>query len=76
MRDELLAMSPVDVVESTPEVDALPGQLALPPAWLSFIAQLRHKRGHLVTVRMRAQARIIGTRQLVVLVSDPAPLAR
>jgi PAS domain-containing protein len=75
-RDELLAMSPADVVESTPEVDGLPGELATPPAWLSFTARLRHKDGHLVTVRARAQARVVGNRQLVLLVSDPVPSAR
>jgi hypothetical protein len=70
-RDELLAMSPAVIVESTPEVDALPGQLATPPTWLRFTAQLRHKKGHLVTVTTRAQARVIGNRQLVLLISDP-----
>jgi PAS domain S-box-containing protein len=74
-RDELMAMSPADVVESTPEVDALPGRLAKSPAWLSFPARLRHKQGHLVTLTVRAQARVIGNRRLVLLVSDPVPLA-
>jgi PAS domain-containing protein len=70
-RDELLAMSPADIVESTPEVETLPGQLTRPPAWLRFTARLRHKKGHIVTVTARAQARVIGTRQLVLLISEP-----
>ena len=70
-RDELLAMSPADVVESTPEVDPLPGRLATPPAWLSFNARLRHKNGHVVTVTARARACVVGNRQLVLLISDP-----
>jgi hypothetical protein len=60
-RDELLAMSPADIVESTPEVDALPEQLARPPAWLRFTAHLRHKQGYVVTVKARARARVVGT---------------
>jgi hypothetical protein len=31
-------MSPADIVESTPEVDTLPEQLARPPAWLRSTA--------------------------------------
>jgi PAS domain S-box-containing protein len=73
-RDELLAMSPEDIVESTPEVDTLPEQLARPPAWLRFTARLRHKDGYLVTVTARARARVVGNRQLVLLISEPVAL--
>jgi PAS domain-containing protein len=74
-RDELMAMSPSDIVESTPEIDALPEQLARPPAWLRFTARLRHKEGYVVTVTARGRARVVGNRQLVLLISDPVPLA-
>jgi hypothetical protein len=72
-RDELLAMSPADIVESTPEVDVLPGRLDVPAAWFRFTARLRHKNGHLVTVTARAGARVVGNRQLVLLISEPIP---
>jgi PAS domain-containing protein len=75
-RSELMAMHPADVVESTPEVDALPEQLAVPPAWLRFTARLRHKKGHVVTVTARARACVVGNRQLVLLISDPVPPAQ
>jgi PAS domain S-box-containing protein len=75
-RDELLAMSPADIVESTPEVDTLPEQLARPPAWLRFTARLRHKDGYVVTVTARARARVVGNRQLVLLISEPVPLSQ
>ena len=69
-RDELMAMSPADVVESTEEIDALPTLLARPTS-LRFTARLRHKNGHLVTVSVRAQTRVVGNRQLVLLISEP-----
>jgi PAS domain S-box-containing protein len=74
-RDELLAMSPEDIVESTDEVEALPARLSRPTS-LHFTARLRHKKGHLVTVSARAQTRIVGNRQLVLLISEPIPRAQ
>ena len=75
-RDELLAMSPAAIVEATPEVETLPEQLATPHAWLRFTAQLRHKDGRVLTVRARARVQVVGTRQLVLLVSEPVTPAQ
>jgi PAS domain S-box-containing protein len=71
-REEILRMSPGELVASREEVAQILGDLADRTS-LRFTVQLRHKNGFLVTATIRAHVHVVANRQLVITISEPIP---